>query len=112
MSALWYLLAAIAAIVAFGWYMISVPGQSHRGALAQLGAEERASRDLLQKHVAAVASAEHTRARPSGSKRPRARSKANSSLSATKFVRKRSPRAPQRFATSRRRLGEAPPALS
>src|SRR5262245_61290348 len=64
MSALWYLLAAIAAIVAVGWYMISVPGQSHRGALAQLGAEERASRDLLQKHVSAIASAEHNTRAP------------------------------------------------
>ena len=64
MSALWYLLAAIAAIVAFGWYMISVPGQSHRGALAPLGAEERASRDLLQKHVSAIAGAEHNTRAP------------------------------------------------
>jgi Zn-dependent M28 family amino/carboxypeptidase len=64
MTALWYLLAAIAAIVAFGWYMISVPGLSHRGALAPLGAEERASRDLLQKHVTAIASAEHNTRTP------------------------------------------------
>ena len=64
MSALWYLLAALAAIVAFGWYMISVPGQSHRGALAPLGADERASRNLLQKHVAAIASAEHNTRTP------------------------------------------------
>ena len=64
MSALWYLLAAIAAVVAFGWYMISVPGESHRKALLPLSAEEGTSRDLLKKHVSAIASAEHNTRTP------------------------------------------------
>jgi Zn-dependent M28 family amino/carboxypeptidase len=64
MSALLYALAAIAALCGFGWYMISVPGESHRGALAPLAAEERTSRELLQKHVSAIASAEHNTRTP------------------------------------------------
>src|SRR5687767_10688188 len=64
MSALLYALAAIAALCAFGWYMISVPGESHRGALEPLVAEELTSRELLQKHVSAIASAEHNTRTP------------------------------------------------
>ena len=64
MSALLYALAAVAALVAFGWYMIAIPGESHRGALAPLVAEERASRELLQKQVSAIASAEHNTRTP------------------------------------------------
>jgi hypothetical protein len=64
MSALLYALAAIAALCAFGWYMISVPGESHRGALTPLTAEGRTSRSLLQKHVSAITSAEHNTRTP------------------------------------------------
>ena len=44
--------------------MIAVPGESHRGALPPLGTEERVSHDLLQKHVTAIASAEHNTRTP------------------------------------------------
>src|SRR6185436_12890699 len=64
MTALLYLAAAVAAITGLGWYMIAVPGESHRGALAPLAAEERTSRELLQKHVSAIASAEHNTRTP------------------------------------------------
>jgi len=64
MSAFLYALAAVAALAAFSWYMISVPGESHRGALAPLTAEERTSRELLQKHVSAIASTEHNTRTP------------------------------------------------
>jgi len=64
MTALLYLAAAVAAITGLGWYMISLPGESHRGALAPLAAEERTSRELLQKHVSAIASAEHNTRTP------------------------------------------------
>jgi Zn-dependent M28 family amino/carboxypeptidase len=64
MSALLYALAAIAALCAFGWYVISVPGESHRGALAPLTAEERTSSELLKRHVSAIASAEHNTRTP------------------------------------------------
>ena len=64
MPVLLFALAAVAAVGAFGWYMIAVPGESHRGALAPLSTEERVSRDLLQKHVSAIASAEHNSRTP------------------------------------------------
>ena len=64
MSAFLYALAAVATLGALFWYMIAVPGESHRGALAPLSTEERASRDLLQKHVSAIASAEHNTRTP------------------------------------------------
>ena len=59
MSALLYLAAAAAAIAALLWYMVAVPGESFRGELAPLTAEETALRNRLKKHVTAVASAEH-----------------------------------------------------
>lgn len=64
MSALLYLAAAAAAIAALLWYMIAVPGESFRGPLAPLSAEESALRDRLKKHVTAVASAEHNTWKP------------------------------------------------
>ena len=63
-SALIYLAAAVAAIAGLGWYMIAAPGESHRGALAPLTAEERTSRELLQRHVSAIASTEHNTRTP------------------------------------------------
>ena len=64
MAAFLYLAAAAAAIVALCWYMIVVPGDSYRGELTPLTAEETALRDRLQKHVGAVASAEHNTRTP------------------------------------------------
>lgn len=64
MSALLYLAAAAAAIAALLWYMIVVPGESFRGPLAPLTADESALRDRLKKHVTAVASAEHNTRTP------------------------------------------------
>ena len=63
-SALLYLAAAAAAIAALGWYMVVVPGESFRGELAPLTAEETALRDRLKTHVAAVASVEHNTRTP------------------------------------------------
>ena len=63
-SGLLYLAAAAAAIAALGWYMIVVPGASHRGALPPLAAEETTLRDRLKKHVAAVATVEHNTRTP------------------------------------------------
>ena len=64
MSAFLYVLAAVAALGALGWYMIAVPGESHRGAPASLSTEESASRDRLRKHVATIASTEHNTRTP------------------------------------------------
>lgn len=64
MSTLLYLAAAAVAIAALGWYMVAVPGESFRGELAPLTADESALRDRLKKHVAAVASAEHNTRTP------------------------------------------------
>lgn len=64
MPAILYLLAAAAALVALGWYMIAVPGESFRGEFAPLGAEEFELRDRLRKHVVAVASTEHNTRTP------------------------------------------------
>ncbi|MGH8674966.1 MAG: M20/M25/M40 family metallo-hydrolase [Burkholderiales bacterium] len=63
-SGLLTLAAAAAAIAALGWYMIVVPGPSHRGALTSLTAEETTLRDRLKKHVAAVATVEHNTRTP------------------------------------------------
>ena len=40
------------------WYMVAVPGKSHRGALSSLSEEQTASRDNLRRHVFAVGSHE------------------------------------------------------
>jgi hypothetical protein len=48
-----------AAIAAFLWYMIAVPGRSWSGALPPLTEEERALVQPLRTHVAAIASSEH-----------------------------------------------------
>ncbi len=64
MRALLCLVAAVSVIGAFGWYMIAVPGESHRGVLTALTTEEQASRDLLRKHVTAIASTEHNTRTP------------------------------------------------
>ncbi len=64
MSSILYLVAAAAALAALGWYMVVVPGESYRGPLAPLSAEETVLRDRLRKHVVAVASAEHNAVMP------------------------------------------------
>ncbi len=64
MSALLYLAATAVAIAALGWYMVAVPGESFRGELAPLTAEETALRGRLKKHVAGVASTEHNTRTP------------------------------------------------
>lgn len=55
--AFWILLAA--GIACLLWYMVSVPGKSHSGALKPLTADEVELRENLRAHVAAVASREH-----------------------------------------------------
>ena len=64
MSALLYLAAAAAAIAALLWYMVAVPGESFRGPLPPLTADETVLRDRLKRHVTAVASAEHNTRTP------------------------------------------------
>jgi len=56
--------AAAALLAALLWYMVSVPGESWRGALPALDAGEAALAERLGKHVAAVASAEHNTRTP------------------------------------------------
>ncbi len=63
MNAILYLAAAVV-LAALGWYMIAVPGESFRGGLATLDADQAALAERLKKHVAAVASAEHNTRTP------------------------------------------------
>ncbi len=64
-------LAALVAVVAVvfgggGWFMISMPGRSHRGPLPPLTEEERGVRERLERHVRALAEeiGERSLARP------------------------------------------------
>ena len=58
----WFLLAA--ALAWLLWYMIRVPGESHRGPLAALTVEESRLAASLRRHVEAVASREHNLFQP------------------------------------------------
>jgi Zn-dependent M28 family amino/carboxypeptidase len=53
----WILLAA--GVACLLWYMVSVPGKSHSGALKPLTPGQVELRENLRRHVAAVASREH-----------------------------------------------------
>lgn len=64
MNAALLAVAAAALLAALLWYMVSVPGESWRGALPALDAGEAALAERLGKHVAAVASAEHNTRTP------------------------------------------------
>jgi Zn-dependent M28 family amino/carboxypeptidase len=59
---LWFLLAAGVALLL--WYMVWVPGASHRGLLPPLDAVERELPERLRGHVAAIASREHNMDHP------------------------------------------------
>ena len=58
----WFLLAA--ALAWLLWYMIRVPGESHRGPIAALTEDESRLAASLRRHVEAVASREHNLFRP------------------------------------------------
>lgn len=64
MNAALLVAAAAAFVAALVWYMVSVPGESWRGAWPPLAPAEAALADRLRKHVAAVASAEHNTRTP------------------------------------------------
>jgi hypothetical protein len=63
-SALLYLATAAMLLAAIGWYMISVPGESYRGELPSLTAEEASIRERLLKHVSVLGASEHNLRRP------------------------------------------------